>query len=80
MKQTLEVSSAFVGLFIALESNAFVTLPASVVEILKNHVPFVIIKQPFPTLSVSNHLCWHRSHDRDECHEWVRNRLVELVK
>ncbi|MGH1349420.1 MAG: LysR family transcriptional regulator [Methyloligellaceae bacterium] len=80
MKHTLEVSSAFVGLFIALESNAFVTLPASVVEILKNHVPFAVIKQPFPTLSVSNHLCWHRSHDRDECHEWVRNKLIELVK
>ncbi len=78
LHRTVEASSAFVGLFIALESNALVTLPETIINILKNYVPFTVIRPPFPKLSVPNYLVWHKSHDRDECHEWVRGKLINL--
>ncbi len=79
LKDTLEVSSAFVGTFIALESDALITLPETVIKVLKQHISFAVIEQPFPALTISNHLCWHQSNDRDECHEWMRDQLIALV-
>lgn len=79
LRDTLEVSSAFVGTFIALESDALITLPESVIKVLKQHIPFAAIEQPFQDLTISNYLCWHQSNDRDECHEWMREQLIALV-
>ncbi len=78
LDKTVEASSAFVGIFIALESEALVTLPKTTIDIIKKYIPISEIKQPFPELLVSNYLVWHKSHDRDECHEWVREKLIEL--
>ncbi|MEM7619834.1 MAG: LysR family transcriptional regulator [Pseudomonadota bacterium] len=79
LKEMIVASSAFVGVFIALESDALVTLPETIVNALKRYVPLTTIEQPFPKLVVPNYLIWHKSHDRDECHEWVRGKLIELV-
>lgn len=78
LQDTIVASSAYVGIFIALETNALITLPATIVNRLKGYLAFTTIEQPFSKLSVPNYLIWHKSHDRDECHEWVRGKLIDL--
>ena len=78
LNNTIEASSAFVGLFLSLQSNALVTLPETVTKILEKHVAFSVIKQPFPILIVPNYLIWHKTYDRDECHEWIRNQIISM--
>lgn len=72
----VSASSAFVALFLAIDSNALVTVPQSVADIAASRQDIVLIEQPFPELSVANHLGWHRSQDRDECHEWLREQIL----
>ena len=73
-------SSLFVGLFLAHDSEALVTVPSSVAEAAGHGMALSQIRQPFPPLVVQNYLCWHRSQDRDECHQWLREQLIALVR
>ena len=77
---TTRASSVFVGLFLALESDVLVTVPQSVARAVDAQFPLDTIKQPFPQLVVPTYLIWHRSLDRDECHEWVRERIIRLLR
>lgn len=78
-KHVITASSAFAAVFMALDSGALATVARSVAETIAARCAFALVKQPFPPLLVANHLGWHRSQDRDECHEWVRERIVELA-
>ena len=73
-------SSLFVGLFLALDSEALVTVPHSVAKSVESGIALDQIRQPFAPLVVQNFLCWHRSQDRDECHQWLREELIALVQ
>jgi DNA-binding transcriptional LysR family regulator len=72
-------SSVLVGLLLALNSDALITLPASLAQILEKQFGLVRIHQPFAPIAFPVRLLWHSSHDRDECHAWVRGELAALA-
>lgn len=74
------VSSVLVGLLLALNSDALLTLPASLASILEMQFGLVRIAQPFPPIVLPLRLMWHSSCDRDECHEWVRGQFATLAR
>jgi len=74
------VSSVLVGLLLALNSDALLTLPASLALILEQQFGLVRIHQPFRPVAFPLRLMWHSSYDRDECHEWVRGELINLAR
>jgi DNA-binding transcriptional LysR family regulator len=72
------VSSVLVGLLLVSNSDALLSVPASLAEILEPQFPLARIGRPllacFPV-----RLLWHSSYDRDECHQWVRGEIVRLA-
>jgi DNA-binding transcriptional LysR family regulator len=72
------VSSVLVGLLLALNSDALITLPASLAQILEKQFGLVRVHQPFGPNCLPVRLLWHSSYDRDECHAWVRGELSAL--
>ncbi len=74
------VSSILVGLLLALNSDALLTLPASLAAILARQFGLVRIHQPFAEIGLPLRLLWHSSYDRDECHEWVRGEIAALAR
>jgi len=77
---TSRVSSVLVGLLLALNSDALITLPASVASILEKQFGLVRVRQPFRPIAFPLRLMWHSSYDRDECHEWVRGEFAEVAR
>jgi DNA-binding transcriptional LysR family regulator len=74
------VPSVLVGLLLALNSDALITLPSSLSAILERQFGLVRINQPFRPVAFPLRLMWHSSYDRDECHEWVRGQLTALAR
>jgi DNA-binding transcriptional LysR family regulator len=74
------VSSVLVGLLLALNSDALLTLPASLASILETQFGLLRIQQPFGPIAFPLRLMWHSSYDRDECHEWVRGEFANLAR
>jgi DNA-binding transcriptional LysR family regulator len=74
------VSSVLVGLLLALNSDALLTLPASLASILERQFGLARIQQPFDPVGFPLRLFWHSSYDRDECHEWVRGQISTLAR
>jgi DNA-binding transcriptional LysR family regulator len=74
------VSSVLVGLLLALNSDALLTLPASLASILERQFGLLRIHQPFTRVGFPLRLFWHSSYDRDECHEWVRGQIGTLAR
>ena len=74
------VSSVLVGLLLALNSDALLTLPASLASILERQFGLERIHQPFARVGFPLRLFWHSSYDRDECHEWVRGEIGTLAR
>jgi DNA-binding transcriptional LysR family regulator len=77
---TSRVSSVLVGLLLTLNSDALITLPASLASILEKQFGLVRIAQPFRPIAVTLRLMWHSSYDRDECHEWVRGEFADVAR
>lgn len=76
---TSRVSSVMVGLLLALNSDALLTLPASLAAILKKQFGLAGISPPLGPISFPLRLLWHSSYDRDECHQWVREEISMLA-
>ncbi len=74
------VSSVLVGLLLALNSDALLTLPASLASILETQFGLVRIAQPSGPIAFPLRLMWHSSYDRDECHAWVRGKFADLAR
>jgi DNA-binding transcriptional LysR family regulator len=74
------VSSVLVGLLLALNSDALITLPASLAQILEKQFGLARVHQPFGAIVFPVRLLWHSSYDRDECHAWVRGELATLAR
>ena len=79
-KVSSRVSSVLVGLLLALNSDALLTLPASLASILETQFGLLRIQQPFVPIAFPLRLMWHSSYDRDECHEWVRGEFANLAR
>jgi DNA-binding transcriptional LysR family regulator len=74
------VSSVLVGLLLALNSDALLTLPSSLALILEKQLGAVRIAQPFKPVVFPLRLLWHSSYDRDECHEWIRDQFATRAR
>jgi DNA-binding transcriptional LysR family regulator len=74
------VSSVLVGLLLALNTDALITLPSSLAAILEKQFGLVRVNQPLPRIAFPVRLMWHSSYDRDECHEWVRGAFANLAR
>jgi hypothetical protein len=74
------VSSVLVGLLLALNSDALLTLPASLASIIEAQFGLVRIAQPFGAIAFPLRLMWHSSYDRDECHAWIRAEFANLAR
>lgn len=74
------VSSVLVGLLLALNTDALLTLPSSLALIIEKQFGLVRVPQPFGPIAFPLRLLWHSSYDRDECHEWVRGELLGLAR
>ena len=77
---TANVSSLMVGLLLALNSDALLTLPASLAAILEKQFGLVRVEPPLGKVAFAVRLLWHSSYDRDECHLWVRAELAKLAR
>jgi hypothetical protein len=71
--------SVLVGLLLALQSDALLTLPASLANLLERQFPLARIAPPLKDIAMPVRLLWHSSYDRDECHQWVRSELAKLA-
>jgi DNA-binding transcriptional LysR family regulator len=76
---TSRVSSMLVGLVLALNSDALLTVPASLAATLERQFGLERVRQPFKPIPFPLRLMWHSSYDRDECHAWVRAEFANLA-
>jgi DNA-binding transcriptional LysR family regulator len=76
---TSRVSSVMVGLLLALNSDALLTLPASLAATFEEQFGLAAIAPPYSPISFPLRLLWHSSYDRDECHQWVREEISMLA-
>jgi DNA-binding transcriptional LysR family regulator len=74
------VSSILVGLLVALNSDALLTVPASLAAILERQFGLKRVRQPFRPIALPLRLMWHSSYDRDECHAWMRGEFAKLAR
>jgi len=75
-----QVPSVLAGLLLTLNSDALLTLPASLASILEKQFPLSRVTSPIEDISVPVRLLWHSSYDRDECHNWVRDEIAALAR
>ena len=75
-----QVPSVLVGLLLALNSDALLTLPASLALMLEKQFGAVRIVSPLDPIAFPLRLLWHSSYDRDECHQWVRSELSLVAR
>jgi DNA-binding transcriptional LysR family regulator len=75
-----QVPSVLVGLLLALNSDALLTLPASLALMLEKQFGAVRIAPPLDPIAFPLRLLWHSSYDRDECHQWVRSELSVVAR
>ncbi|HQF32027.1 MAG TPA: LysR family transcriptional regulator [Hyphomicrobiales bacterium] len=72
-------TSVFAGAFFALEAGAMITLPSRLAGAVAAQTRLQPLATPLPDLAAPLHLVWHKSRDRDECHEWMRTLIVETI-
>ena len=75
-----QVPSVLAGLLLTLNSDALLTLPASLASILEKQFALARVPLPMERVSVPVRLLWHSSYDRDECHNWVRDEIAALAR
>jgi DNA-binding transcriptional LysR family regulator len=75
-----QVPSVLAGLLLTLNSDALLTLPASLASILEKQFALSRVTSPIEDISVPVRLLWHSSYDRDECHNWVRDEIAALTR
>lgn len=74
-----KTTSPLGAIFRATEQDMLVTAPRSIVEEPAKKLGLVPIPQPFSPVSMRINLGWHRSHNQDECHQWVRKSIIKLA-
>lgn len=79
LPQPERVSSILVGLLLALNSEALMTVPTSLALILEKQFSLARIAQPVERAALPVRLLWHSSYDRDECHQWLRAEIARLL-
>jgi len=73
--QITKVSSSLAGLLLALEMDGLVTIPNLHAQIMNNYISAQEVHLPFKLPLLDIQLGWHRSFERDECHQWFRQKI-----
>lgn len=76
LETSTQASSTLAGLFLAGQSDHLIMVPKAIAE-AGYRLGLVAVGQSAPPLTVPVKLCWHRSHDRDECHQWMGGQIME---
>ncbi len=77
LSRSREASSVLAGLILAARNDHLIIVPKAILEAgLRLGLAPVEVNMP-PPLTVPVSLCWHRSHDRDECHQWMRAQIMD---
>ena len=74
------VASPLIGACLAIEIDAFVSIPGRAARSIMKAMPLVKVQQPFASPTVTTAMSWHRAKDRDECHEWLRDLICKNVE
>ncbi len=74
-EQIHKVSSSLSGILMALDTGILVTVSELHAKLLLKHVKAAVITLPFKLPMMEVHLGWHRSFERDECHQWLREKI-----
>ena len=74
-KNIYKVSSSLMGQLFAFEMDGLVTVPRLHADVMSRHISVAEVQLPFELPLIELHLGWHRSFDRDECHQWLRERI-----
>lgn len=74
-EQIHKVSSSLSGILMALDTGILVTVSGLHANLLLKHVKAAEITLPFKLPMMEVHLGWHRSFERDECHQWLREKI-----
>lgn len=80
MERLIKVTSSLTGIFLALEMNGLVTIPRLHSENISNHISITQVTLPFELPKLNIYLGWHRSFERDECHQWLRQKFQNYFK
>ena len=80
MGATEPAESVLLGALRTLEGDRLLILPARLAYELISHFDLQELKLPIPSPTVTEHLGWHKSHDRDECHRWIRDKIARVAR
>lgn len=75
----LTASSSLAGILLAVEMGVLVTVPHLHAKLMISHLNVANIKLPFELPKMKIQLGWHRSYERDECHQWLRDKIQECL-
>lgn len=70
------VTSSLTGLLLAMETGGLVTIPRLHAEAVTAHMEVAEVTLPVTLPAFEIHLGWHKSFERDECHQWLRQKLL----
>lgn len=76
----LKATSSLAAVLMAIEMGVLVTVPLLHAKLLLNHVETAEVTLPFNVPKMNIQLGWHRSFERDECHQWLRERVEVCLK
>ncbi|MEU8775472.1 LysR family transcriptional regulator [Streptomyces sp. NPDC048606] len=68
------------ALRLALDTDLVVTLPDAVTRTARDRLGLITLRAPLPLPEVPLHLLWHRRHDDDRAHTWLRETAAETVR
>ncbi|MFJ7153053.1 LysR family transcriptional regulator [Streptomyces sp. NPDC100445] len=68
------------ALELAAETDLVLTLPDVVTRAARERLGLVTLPLPFRMPAIPLHLLWHRRHDDDRAHAWLRDLATETVQ
>ena len=71
----------FLGVaFVVEHTDVLVTIPTRLAEMLSEHGRFRIHPLPFEVPHTQEVLLWHKRHEADPAHTWLREMIVKLTR
>ncbi len=65
---------------VVANNQALMVLPEHIAQTAGQHLPLTYRPLPFAPPENNYHLCWHKVHDQDKAHAWVRHCISEELR
>ncbi|MDQ0791244.1 LysR family transcriptional regulator [Streptomyces sp. B3I8] len=72
--------SAATALQLARETDLLVTVPGTIIRTALDALGLTTHPLPVPMAPIPVHLMWHRRHDNDQAHRWLREQACAAVE